>query len=252
MDKLSTSRTVDVRARPSFLPSVVRWVASGLNSFVHFVPLLLISPFSRSAAWIIYRHWVRNTYRIFGVTFSLVDDNEGNPGQKPHLYVWLNQTSLVEGPVCSQFLPPYHYIINLGYAAMPLLGWARVLLGDIVIVRQWRTQAKRGVERATARLARGETWMISIEGERTPDGKLQPYKKGPIVMAIRSQATIIPMVFRGGLEILPRGEWRPRPGHLEVHVLRAISTRGLTYEDRGAVLAHLRKLAEQELGLAVQ
>lgn len=241
---LPPSRTVS--ARPPFWPSLARWIASFVNSWVHFLPLLLVSPFSRSAAWAVFRSWARIGGRIFRCTCSLRDDNVGNPGPQPHLYVWLNQSSLAEAIVLP-LLPPHYTIINLGYAAMPLLGWARVILGDAVIVRQWKAQAKRGIERAATRLAGGQAWMISIEGERSPDGRLSPYKKGGVVMALKAQATIIPMVFHGSREIMPRGEWRLHQGHIEIHLLKAIPTRGLTYDDRDAVLEQLRALAEREL-----
>jgi len=233
--------------RPPFWPSVARWIASIANSWAHFVPLLLVSPFSRRTAWAIYRSWGHNTFRIFGVTLSLRDDNEGNPGPEPHLYVWLNQSSLTEAVAFAQLLPPWYTIANVEYAMMPLLGWAMVLLRNLVIVRQWKRQAKNGIERASARLARGERWLISIEGARSPDGGLLPYKKGPVVLAIRGQATIIPMAIRGARDVMPRGEWRLRTGHIQVHLLKSIPTRGLTYEDRHAVLERLRTSAEREL-----
>lgn len=241
------SRTVGSRARPPFWPSVLRWAANFVNSWAHFIPLLLVSPFSQPTAWAIYRHWGRNTCRIFGITLSLRDDNGGDLGPKPHLYVWLNQTSLADVVAIAQLLPPFYSIGNIEYAMMPLLGWAIVPLRFVVIIRQWKAQAKRGIERAAARLARGQTWVISSEGSRTPDGRLLPFKKGPVVLALKSQATIIPLAVQGAREAMPRGEWRLRPGHIEVHLLQAIPTRGLSYDDRDAVLERLHALAEHEL-----
>jgi 1-acyl-sn-glycerol-3-phosphate acyltransferase len=226
---------------------MARWLASSMNSFVHFVPLLVVSLFSRQVAWTIYRHWGRYTCRIFGITLSLRDDNEHQPDPGPRLYVWLNQSSLTEAVAFAQLLPRWYTIGNIEYALMPLLGWALVLTGNIVIVRQWKWQAKRGVERAAMRLKRGENWLISIEGARSPDGRLLPYKKGPAVLALRSQATIIPMFVHGARDVMPHGEWRVQPGHVAVHLLKAIPTRGLSYEDRSAVLKRLRALAEHEL-----
>ncbi len=234
--------------RPPFGPSALRWVASLANSWLHFVPLLVVRPFSSRMAWGIFRNWTHISYRIFGITLSLRDDNDGDHGRRPQLYVMLNQSSLAEALVSTLLLPPHYTIINLEYAAMPLIGWARMLLGDLVIVRQWKRQAKRGIERAAARLAAGDAWMISIEGARSRDGSLSPYKKGPVVMALQSQATIIPMVFHGGRDGMPRGEWRPRPGHIELHLLESIATRGRTYDDRHAVMGKLCELAEREVG----
>ena len=73
--------------RPPFWPSAARWVANIVNSWAHCLPLLLVSPFSRRAALAIYRNWARNAHSIFRITYSLRDDNEGDRGPQPHLYV---------------------------------------------------------------------------------------------------------------------------------------------------------------------
>ena len=234
--------------RPGFWLSAARWLFSGANSLAHFVPLLAVSPFSRDFAWRIYRHWGRTMCRIFGIVPVLLDDNVGSRAASGAcLYVWLNQTSLAEVPAFASLLPPWYTIANVEYAIMPLFGWAMLPLRNIVIIRQWKWQAKRGIERAAARLAHGERWLVSIEGARSLDGELQPYKKGPIVMALRTHATIVPLAVQGAREILPRGDWRLRPGRIEVHLLQAIPTMGLTFEDREAVLARLRGLAERAM-----
>jgi 1-acyl-sn-glycerol-3-phosphate acyltransferase len=186
--------------------------------------------------------------RIFGIVPVLLDDNVGSRAASGAcLYVWLNQTSLAEVPAFASLLPPWYTIANVEYAIMPLFGWAMLPLRNIVIVRQWKWQAKRGIERAAARLAHGERWVVSIEGARSHDGELQPYKKGPIVMALRSHAMIVPLAVRGAREVMPRGDWRLRPGRIEVHLLPAIPTTGLSLEDREAVLIRLRAMAESEL-----
>jgi 1-acyl-sn-glycerol-3-phosphate acyltransferase len=236
-----------VSERPNLLLSAARWIASALNSLAHFIPMLLVRPFSLEAAWRVYRHWGRYTCRIFGIDVALRDDNAGELPAGPRLYVWLNQSSLAESVAFVQLLPRWNTICNVEYALMPILGWGLALLNNVVIIRQWKWQAKAGVERAAKRLARGEKWLISIEGARTPDGSLQPYKKGAVVLALRSQATIVPMFIRGAREVMPHGEWRVRPGRVTVHLLKAISTEGLSYADRGAMMEQLRALAEREM-----
>lgn len=230
-----------------FWPSVARWCASFINSWVHFLPLLMVCAFSRPLACHIYRNWVKVACRIFGVTYSLRDDNNGVVGPPPHLYVWLNQSNIAEGLICMMCLPPMFVVINVEYALMPLFGCGRALSGDQVIVRQWKRQAKRGIQRAIKRLRGGESAMISIEGARSGDGQLLPYKKGPAVLAIGAQATILPMLIHGGREVLPPGTWRLRPGHIEIHLLKAIPTRGLSFDARNAIVEQLRNAAETEL-----
>lgn len=236
---------------PPFWPSVARWIASFINSWVHFLPLLMVCAFSRPLACRIYRNWVKVACRIFGVTYSLRDDNQREVVPSPQLYVWLNQSNIAEGLICMMCLPPIFVVINIEYALMPLFGCARALMGDPVIVRQWKWQAKRGIEGAMLRLRGGENAMISIEGARSSDGRLLPYKKGPAVLAIGAQATILPMLIHGGREVLPPGTWRLRPGHVEIHLLEAIPTCGLTLDARDAIVERLRSAAENELARRV-
>ena len=185
--------------------------------------------------------------QISGVTVSLRDENRGAAVPGPHLYVWLNQSSLAAGPICMSLLPSPFVVINIEYALLPLLGVARALLRDVIIIRQWKRQAKRGIDRAAARLRAGQAGMISIDGARSVDGRLLPYKKGPVILALNAQATIIPMILRGGRELRRPGTCGIVPGHVELHLLKAIPTTGRSYADRDLVLEALRTAAEDAL-----
>ena len=240
-----------MKAKPQEAPivqSALRWVVAIVNSWVHFLPLFVVGPFSKQLGEALYQSWARKQFRIFGISVSLQDENLGKSLQEPRLYVWLNQSNLVEGAVIAFLLAPSFIVINLEYALMPLSGVARVFLGDIVIIRQWKKQAKSGIERAAERLAAGASGIISIEGAQSADGTLSPYKKGPVVLAIKDQATIIPVVMFGGRDVLPSGTCKVRPGKIRLHCLKAIPTQGLTYEDRDAVVGQLRSIAEEALG----
>jgi 1-acyl-sn-glycerol-3-phosphate acyltransferase len=92
----------------------------------------------------------------------------------------------------------------------------------------------------------GHNFGISIEGRRSPDGQLSPYKKGPAVIAIEAQCDIVPFMSHGEWRLWPHGDWRVRPGRIHGVVYPAISTRGMQYSDRGELVAQLRELAERE------
>jgi 1-acyl-sn-glycerol-3-phosphate acyltransferase len=176
------------------------------------------------------------------------DRNGGMYPHPPYVFILLNQSSLIEGVLLPWVQPlPYRIIINIEYLLLPVLGWLNVGLGANVVVRQWPWQSRRAIARAIQQLRTGDSYLISIEGKRSPDGKLQPYKKGAVVMAIEAQATIVPFFIHGAHRVLPWGEWQLRPGRMKVVLFDAISARGLTLDDRNDLIAHLRRLAEQEL-----
>lgn len=161
---------------PSFFEGIYRWAGNSLIATTHFLAVLVVAPFSRRMTYQIGAVWARRAMAWFGVEIKMRDPNNGNWGPPPYVFVNLNQNSLVEGGVFLQFLPLHRTIVNVEYAAIPFIGWAYVLLGSIVIVRQWKTQAKRGIERAIRLLKRGENIGISIEGRRSPDGRISRYK----------------------------------------------------------------------------
>ena len=85
---------------------------------------------------------------------------------------------------------------------------------------------------------------LTAEGRRSEDGRLGPYKKGPVVMAITSQAPIHPVYIAGSRDCMAPGSWKIRPGKVTMRYLVPISTTGMTYEDRNVLLQRLRVVGE--------
>ncbi|HYO51922.1 lysophospholipid acyltransferase family protein [Archangium sp.] len=231
--------------RPGLMASLLRWGATCVAAPPLLVPALLTGPVSHRASAALMKTWCAWARRVFGVHVEVKDHNEGRYGAPPYLFLQLNQTSLSETFITPAALPrPFLLFMNIEYAALPFAGWVPLSQGSVVVVRQWSAQARRAVDRAASALRRGESFYMSIEGRRSPDGRLGPYKKGAAVLAIQSGATLVPMVFRGTREVLPPGEWRVRPGKVTVELLPAIETTGLRYEDRDTLVERLRAVAE--------
>jgi len=227
------------------MASLLRWGATCAVMPPLLTPALLLGPVSHRASDALQKAWCAWARRVFGVRVEVKDHNAGRYGAPPYLFLQLNQTSLCETFVTPAALPlPVRIFMNVEYAALPFAGWVPLSQGSVVVVRQWSAQARRAVDRAADALRQGHSFYMSIEGRRSPDGALSPYKKGAAVLAIQSGATIVPMRFHGARDVLPPGEWRVRPGPVTVELLPAIETTGLRYEDRDALVARLRALAE--------
>ncbi len=232
--------------RPAFVSSLARWMAVlPINAVLLSLcmPLSLVS--STAAHWLLVG-LCRIDFRLLGLEVSRDDPNGAYPG-RGLVVVCLNQASLIETLIAPCACPrAFRSVVNLEFTLIPFYGWVQALCGR-VIVRQWPAQAKRQLRRAARDLRRGACYYISIEGRRSLDGALQPYKKGPVVMAIEGNADILPVIFEGARDRLPHGHWRVRPGPMRVRRLPLISTDGLGYDDRDRVVDQLRALAEQHL-----
>lgn len=209
---------------------------------------MLVGLIHRETGFSIALGYVRFLHRLYGLRVGV--ENENKEQLHGCVFILVNQTSLLDGPVAAPAIPrPWRVITNVEYAMIPIFGWGMAIWGH-VIVRQRPSQARKTIEKVRGFLARGGNVWISIEGKRSKNGLLSPYKKGPAVLAIEAQADVVPVVLLGVRACMPYGEWKIRPGKVTVRFFRSIPTRDLHYEDRTLLIRKLRDLAERELGLA--
>jgi 1-acyl-sn-glycerol-3-phosphate acyltransferase len=226
----------------------VRWTASAAMSAIYTPIICGTAVFSRRAAYRLAQRWSRAQLRVFGIDLEVVLE-EPLDESRGYVFVHLNQTSLIEWFLTPAAMwRPVRSVINVEFALFPFVGQMAIALGAAVVVRQWPAQAKRALERAARHLRQGDCFGISLEGRRSPDGRLSPYRKGPVVLAIKGQADLVPFFLEGAREVLPYGAWSPRPGRVRVVFLRPIRVAGLGYQDRNVLLERLRDAAEVALG----
>jgi 1-acyl-sn-glycerol-3-phosphate acyltransferase len=207
---------------------------------------LLIGPFFGNFSRRIIRSWCSITLRIFGVTVET--EFEGGPSQLDSggVIIHLTQQSIIDGTVAySAWDRRVMGITNIEYALIPFFGWLTVM-DCWIIIRQNLKQSKRQLRKAAQYAAEGGLVFLSVEGKRSLDGSLSPYKKGAVVLAIESQAPIHPIYMAGSRNCLATGEWKIKPGKIVLRYLPPISTVGLTYEDRHMLLDKVRAIGEAE------
>lgn len=228
------------------LSQIIRYLVAISLMVPLFSAALLVAPVSNRACWWIVRRWNILVLRLFRITVEL--QFEGDPAQMAQggVIVGLTQQSLLDptigyAGVDRRFLALW----NIEYALIPFFGWVAWPLGW-VIVRQWPGQSRRQVSRAASHAGSGGLVYLSAEGQRSRDGSLNPYKKGPVVLAIEAQAPIHPVYVHGSRDCLAYGDWKIRPGRVILRVLEPIPTRGLTYADRDWLLERLRAIGEAE------
>jgi 1-acyl-sn-glycerol-3-phosphate acyltransferase len=191
---------------------------------------------------------VGSTKKIFNLEVIVEDRNkEYNDG--PYLFCILNQNSLLEMIIYYAAAPIRVKLIqNIEFTVIPFFGWISALLGSVTIIRQITFQARRGMAKVASTMRENnDSFVVSVEGRRSLDGNLSPFKKGPAIVAIESKARIIPVTLKNARDILPFGEWRINSGTVTVTLHEPIDTWSLTFADRDAVTNRMREIAEKEL-----
>jgi 1-acyl-sn-glycerol-3-phosphate acyltransferase len=97
------------------------------------------------------------------------------------------------------------------------------------------------VEKATESLKAGQSFLIYPEGTRSPDGRLQEFKKGAVVMAIKAGVPVVPMVCSGAHRIMEKRSLVIHPGEIVVEFLDPIDTSGFSLEQRDVLNEKIRE-----------
>ena len=98
-----------------------------------------------------------------------------------------NHTSSADAPAVVGAIPRrIAILLKQSLFEWPIVGQAFHLAHFIPVERTVRESAIGSLEKATEAIKAGQSFLIYPEGTRSPDGRLQEFKKGTAVMAIKA------------------------------------------------------------------
>jgi 1-acyl-sn-glycerol-3-phosphate acyltransferase len=171
------------------------------------------------------------------------DPGAALPRGRP-LIVMSNHSSLYDIPLLFVALPgSIRMLTKKELFRVPV--WGRGLAaGEFVSIdRHDHAQALKDLDVARQKMSSGISLWIAPEGTRSRDGQLGEFKKGGVMLAIQTGATIVPVGIRGSREILPpKTFFDVRLGCApEVHVGEPIDASDYTVKRRDELIAVLRE-----------
>jgi 1-acyl-sn-glycerol-3-phosphate acyltransferase len=99
---------------------------------------------------------------------------------------------------------------------IPILGKA-MRMGSLVPVDRKNRDAGISAVRAAADVIRkGINMTIYVEGGRSFDGKLLPFKKGPFYLAVECHVPVVPVTVIGTQHAMPKARFAIKPGDVQV------------------------------------
>jgi 1-acyl-sn-glycerol-3-phosphate acyltransferase len=181
--------------------------------------------------------WARILVRAAGVRVTLHGAEHARAGRQ---ILVGNHVSWYDVLAVAAVVPRARFVAKQEVRRIPLVGPAAAVAGHVYIERENRKAAFEQYKEVAARIHAGARVVVFAEGTRGTSYALRPFKKGPFVLAISAGAPIVPMLVHGAAEVMPRGSFRIRSGHVNIHFLPAIATEGLTYEDRDRLAVQTR------------
>jgi len=133
-------------------------------------------------------------------------------------YVFMsNHVSNIDPPIMVPLIPRRTSVmVKKELFNYPLLG-KTMRLGSLVPVDRGNREAGiAAVRAASAVLRKGINMMIYVEGHRSFDGKLLPFKKGPFYLAMECGVAVVPVTIAGSHYVMPKGRFAIKPGTVTV------------------------------------
>jgi 1-acyl-sn-glycerol-3-phosphate acyltransferase len=144
-----------------------------------------------------------------------------------------NHTSAADPPAVVHAIPRrIAILLKRSLFQWPIVGQAFTQAHFIPVDRSNRDAAIESVEKATEALRNGQSFLVYPEGTRSPDGRLQEFKKGTAVMAIKSGAPVVPVACSNAHRIMEKRKLTIRSGKILVEFLEPVDPKKYSLEAR--------------------
>ena len=152
---------------------------------------------------------------LTGVRVKLVGLERLNPAAT---YVFMsNHVSNIDPPLLLPRIPGRTSVMaKHELFKVPILGRAMRMGSLVPVDRGNRDAGIAAVRTATEVVNRGIHMTIYVEGHRSYDGKMLPFKKGPFYLAEQCQVPVVPITISGTHYVMPKGRFAINPGLVTV------------------------------------
>jgi len=136
--------------------------------------------------------------------------------------------------------------------SVPFLGWTMAAVGYISIDRGGTRDTVGAMNEAAQKIRDGMSVVIFPEGSRSPDGSIQPFKKGGFTLAIKSKVPIVPIAISGSRDIIPKDRLTVTAGEIRMFVGPPIEIQHYSLKDRESLMRKVRETISENFKLISQ
>ena len=125
---------------------------------------------------------------------------------------------------------------------IPFVGWSIAASGYVPVDRSNRKKSYQAFLATIDKLKAGNSIVIFPEGTRSEDGTIGPFKKGGLLLSVRSGAPLVPVTLLGTGNIIRKGSGIIRPGPIQIIISPPIPSQTVADEKEENVLRTLRDI----------
>ena len=186
---------------------------------------------------------------LAGVRVEIVGLEKIDPAQT-HIFM-SNHASNLDPPILLPIIPGRTSVMaKKELFSYPILGEA-MRLGSLVPVDRGNREAGIAAVRDAVEVVRkGVNMTIYVEGKRSFDGKLLPFKKGPFYLAMECGVPVVPVTIVGTHALMPKKRFQVSPGTVKIVFHDPIPPS--EFVDRDALMGRVRAAINRALPLEYQ
>ena len=184
--------------------------------------------------------WAKIILRVCGIKVKAKGQENIDP-HVPRIYM-TNHQSYFDIFALLAYLPvDFKFILKQELMRIPLLGMTMKRAGYIGIEREDPRKAIQSLNKAAERLKGGVSVVIFPEGTRSPDGKLQPFKRGGFKLALKSGCDIVPVTIKDSCRIVPKGSLKINKDSFDIYLGKPISVKAYSNKNITQLMERVRE-----------
>ncbi len=185
------------------------------------------------------RAWAKTLLFFAGVKVELQGEADAVKPDTPYVFMANHQSAFDIFVLLAGLPVPFRWVAKEELFKIPIFGPSMRRAGYIPINRDNPRDAIKSLNEAAQKIRDGVSVIVFPEGTRSEDGKLLPFKNGGFVLAIKSQAPIVPTALIGTFEIKPRGRFWVHPRTAFIRFGHPVETKGLKTRDKEDLKARI-------------
>jgi len=195
----------------------------------------------------LYRICMRSAWtgvRIAGIRVQTLGLDKIDPTRT---YIFMsNHVSNVDPPITLPLIPRRTSVmVKKELFSYPLLGQIMRIGSLVPVDRGNRDAGITAVRDAVKAIQQGLNMTIYVEGKRSFDGRLLPFKKGPFYLAEECQVPVVPITITGTQEVMPKARFAIQPGTVTVQFHEPIEPKD--FGGRECLMAKVRAVIDSGL-----
>jgi 1-acyl-sn-glycerol-3-phosphate acyltransferase len=155
-------------------------------------------------------------------------------------YIFMsNHISNLDPPITLPLIPRRTSVmVKKELFKVPILGHIMLIGALVPVDRKNRDAGITAVRDAVKAIEQGLNMTIYVEGKRSFDGKLLPFKKGPFYLAQECGVPVVPITISGTEAVMPKARFAIRPGTVTVEFHDPIEP--ANFGERDCLIAKVR------------